>query len=67
MQAKDILDTFSASFVFVYLGHDAHFVTTHFGETIVGKQTDNPFSLAHDTLPYISMQTDHDLINLMMT
>ena len=31
------------------------------------KQTENPFSLAHDTLPYISMQTDHDLINLIMT
>ena len=31
------------------------------------KQTENPFSLAHDTLPYISMQTDHDLFNLIMT
>ena len=35
MQDKDALDTFSAGFVFVYLEHDAHFVTTHFGETIV--------------------------------
>ena len=26
-----------------------------------GKQTENTFSLARDTLPYISMQTDHDL------
>ena len=31
------------------------------------KQTENPFSLAHDILPYISMQTDHGLINLIMT
>ena len=32
---KDALDTFSAAFVFVYLEHDTHFVTMHFGETIV--------------------------------
>ena len=31
------------------------------------KQTENSFSLAHDTLPYISMQTDHDFINLIVT
>ena len=62
MQDTGVLDTFSAAFLFVYLEHDAHFVTTHFGETIV-----NLFSLAHDTLPYISMQTDHELINLIMT
>ena len=31
------------------------------------KQTENPSSLAHDTIPYISMETDHDLINLIMT
>ena len=31
------------------------------------KQTENPFSLAHDTRPYISMQTDHELIDLIMT
>ena len=31
------------------------------------KQTENPFSLADETLPYISMQTDYDLINLIMT
>ena len=35
MQDKDALDTFSAAFVLVYLEHGAHFVTTHFGETIV--------------------------------
>ena len=62
MQVKDALDTFSAAFVFVYLEHDPNFVTALFGETIV-----YPFSLAHDTLPYISMQTDHDLMNLIMT
>ena len=33
MQDKDALDTFSAAFV--YLEHNAHCVTTHFGETIV--------------------------------
>ena len=62
MQDKDALDNFSAAFVFVYSEHDADFVRTH-----LCKQTENPFSLAHDTLPYISMQTDHDLINLFMT
>ena len=35
MQEKDALDIFSAAFVFVYLEHDAHFVTTHFGEIIL--------------------------------
>ena len=35
MQDKDALDTFSAAFAFVYLEHDAYFVTTHLGETIV--------------------------------
>ena len=31
------------------------------------KQSENPFSLANDTFPYISRQIDHDLINLIMT
>ena len=31
MQDKDALDTFLAAFVFVYLAHDAHFVTTDCG------------------------------------
>ena len=35
MQDKDALDTFAAAFVFVYLEHNAHFVTMHFGETTV--------------------------------
>ena len=35
MQDKNALDTLSAAFVFVYLEYVAHFVTTHFGETIV--------------------------------
>ena len=35
MQDMVALDTFSAAFVFVYLEHDARFVTTHFVETIV--------------------------------
>ena len=35
MQDKDALDIFLAAFVFVYLEHSAHFVTTHFGETIM--------------------------------
>ena len=35
MQDKNALDTFSAAFVFVYLEHDANFVTTQFWETIV--------------------------------
>ena len=35
MQDKDALDTFLAAFVFVYSEHDADFVRTHFGETIV--------------------------------
>ena len=61
MQDKDALDTFSAAFVFVYF----------LWQSSLGKQscqqTENPFSLAHDILPYISLQTDHDLINLIMT
>ena len=35
MQDKDASDTFSVAFVFVYLEHNAHFVTTHFGKKIV--------------------------------
>ena len=35
MQDKDALDTFSAAFVFVYLEHDAHFLTTHFREKMM--------------------------------
>ena len=69
MQDKDALDTFSAAFVFVYLEHDAHFVTTHFGETIVYVNR-KPFQLSsrYSSMPFDANwlwlnQFDHDLIN----
>ena len=66
MQDKDALDTFSAAFVFFLLRAQCPFCDNAlWGNNRVNKQ--KSFSLAHDTLPYISMQTDHDLINLIMT
>ena len=66
MQDKDALDTFSGAFVFVYSEHEP-ILWQRTSAKQSCKQTEYPFSLAHDTLPYISMQTDHDLINLIMT
>ena len=67
MQDKDTLGTFFGSICICLLRARCPFRDNALLGKQSCKQTENPFSLAYDTLPYIVMQTDHDFISLIMT
>ena len=55
MQDKDALDTFFGSICICLLKSTMSILWQHTSGKQSCKQTENPFNLAHDTLPYISM------------